>query len=145
MGPQHTGQILVVESNAKLQSELEAELTAMGHIVDTAPGGAEALELVERSTPDVIVIGLESEGMDGFELLAWLRDRRPQLSVLVMTAYADDLTRSDTEALHGIRLLPKPIDVTMVEQLLEASTRGEPIEHITVAGRTTAWVPARQR
>ena len=84
MGPEHTGQILVVESDGKLQSELEAELTAMGHIVDTAPGGAEALELVERSMPDVIIVGLESEGMDGFEFLRKARALVPSASFIAM-------------------------------------------------------------
>jgi two-component system response regulator HydG len=121
MGPEHTGRILVVESNARLQSELEAELTAMGHIVDTAPGGAEALELVERSMPDVIMVGLELEGMDGFELLRRARALVPFASLIAIGESGSTDTVVKAMRCGADRCLTRPVRPDALGLVVERS------------------------
>ena len=51
---------------------------------------AEAVELVERGQPDVVLMDLRMPHLDGVEATARLRDERPTTRVLVLTTYADD-------------------------------------------------------
>ena len=59
-------------------------------VVGTAADGAEALELVERERPDVVLMDLRMPRVDGAEATRQIRDRALSAHVLVLTTYADD-------------------------------------------------------
>ena len=68
-----TARVLVVDdilANVKL---LEAKLTAEYFDVLTARSGVEALEVVQRSVPDIILLDVMMPGMDGFEVCQRLK------------------------------------------------------------------------
>lgn len=58
--------------------------------VGYAEDGKEALELIERQRPDIVVTDLRMPGMDGLELVRTLRHRCPQLPVVLMTALGSE-------------------------------------------------------
>ena len=64
-------------------------LTARGMHVLTAEDGLTALEQIDRHQPDVALIDLRMPGMDGFEVLAAMRERTMNCEAIMMTAYAD--------------------------------------------------------
>ena len=84
MGQPQTGRILVVESDPASQSKLEAELSSLGHVVETASDGFVALEFLERSMPDVVMVALALEGMDSFAFLAQARAVLPNASFIAI-------------------------------------------------------------
>ncbi|MCX8086997.1 MAG: sigma-54 dependent transcriptional regulator [Rhodocyclaceae bacterium] len=84
-----TMNILVVEDDDALRDALIITLEAAGMRAQGAASGPQALELVERETFQMVVSDLRMSPMDGLELLAELRARRPGLPVLLMTAFGD--------------------------------------------------------
>ena len=59
-------------------------------VVGAASNGSEAVELAERLCPDVVLMDLSMPVLDGIAATALLRERLPDVPVLVLTTYADD-------------------------------------------------------
>jgi two-component system, OmpR family, KDP operon response regulator KdpE len=65
--------LLVVDDEAPIRRALEVSLTARGYDVDLAADGEEALELVARHHPDLVILDLGLPGMDGLDVIHGLR------------------------------------------------------------------------
>lgn len=94
-------------------------------VLGTASDGEEAIELVERLRPDVVLMDLRMPRCDGVEATRRLRDLAPATQVIVLTTYADD--RSVIEALRaGARgFLTKDSGAEEIERAITAVARGE--------------------
>ena len=94
-------------------------------VVGTASDGEEAVALVERLRPDVILMDLRMPRRDGVEATRRLRELGSPTHVIVLTTYADD--RSVVEALRaGARgFLTKDAGAEEIERAIAAVVRGE--------------------
>jgi len=80
--------ILIVEDEEHQQILFEEELKEEGYDVVVASSGSQAIELIQRITPDLVVLDVAMPGMDGIEALGRLLARDNQLPVILHTAYA---------------------------------------------------------
>jgi len=80
--------ILIVEDDEHQQLLYQEELKEEGYEVVVASSGEQALELVKRVTPDLVVLDIAMPGMDGVEALGRLLAQDNQLPVILHTAYA---------------------------------------------------------
>jgi DNA-binding NtrC family response regulator len=95
-----TGKILIVEDDETQLRLLQSVLQADGWEVVTAASGDEALAVLDEiEDVDVILSDLLMPGMDGKALLAAVRERRPEVPVIIMTANAS--VDSAVELLHA--------------------------------------------
>jgi len=113
------GRILVVDDEPASRESLGKILVEDGFEVRLAADGDEAVRLVAGEAPDVVVTDLRMPGMDGQELLAWIRKATPDVSVVLMTAHGT--IRSAVQALRegADDYLTKPIDVEEMEVVLD--------------------------
>jgi signal transduction histidine kinase len=106
------GDVLIVDDFADALALYEALLTEDGHKVRTASTGAKALELVEQTEPELVLLDVSMPGMDGVEVLRRLRARRGGGPAVIMLTAA----RREPHAIEaGLRegadaYLTKPID-----------------------------------
>jgi two-component system KDP operon response regulator KdpE len=101
--------ILAVDDDPKILRLLRIELTAQGFQVLTAERGPEALEVIERQRPDLVVLDLIMPGMDGLEVLKRVREKSG-VPVIILTAKG-----TDTDKITGLELgaddyVPKPFN-----------------------------------
>jgi DNA-binding response OmpR family regulator len=80
------GLILVIEDEPGIVDFLERGLRAHGFDVVSALDGESGIERAKTEDVDLIVLDLMLPGRSGLEVLAWLRDSRPGLPVIVLTA-----------------------------------------------------------
>ena len=78
--------ILVVEDEQDLNRILAKTLTAEGYSVDTCFDGVEALDYLEGAEYDAIVLDVMMPRMDGFSLLAQMRESGNETPVIFLTA-----------------------------------------------------------
>jgi DNA-binding NtrC family response regulator len=119
-----TRKILVVDDEQNMRIALYEALSRNGHQVVLAEDGQKALELVEKEAPALVITDIKMPRLDGLELLRRLKEKHPELPVIIMTGYAT--INSAVEALkHGASdyiLKPFPVEVIedTVAQVLDA-------------------------
>jgi PAS domain S-box-containing protein len=118
--------ILVAEDDADLRGVLTTSLIRNGHQVVQARDGAEALAAIERTHIDLLVLDLVMPNIDGFGVLARLKEltRAESLPVIVVTG--TDRATTETEALRlGANVyLSKPVEAAaLTEQVTKLLTR----------------------
>jgi len=91
--------ILLVEDNEAAVIQVKSILESEGYSVDVARGGQEALEYVEKTIPDGIILDLMMPQVDGFEVLNKLRSRKATAMIPVLVLTAKDLTPEDLNKL----------------------------------------------
>src|SRR5438552_3366603 len=104
--------VLIIDDDVALLQALPetVRLRMDGVVVDTADSGAVALNRLDTRDYDAIVTDIKMPGMDGLELLAEIRTRRPDTPTLMITGHGEhDLV---VEALRGgaYDFIRKPID-----------------------------------
>ncbi|WP_025321836.1 sigma 54-interacting transcriptional regulator [Deferrisoma camini] len=103
-------QILVVDDDKDLLRLLSLRLRSAGFRVVTAESGEQALAVLATAQPDLVITDLRMEGMDGMGLYEAIRERRPSLPVIILTAHG-----SIPEAVEATRrgvfgFMTKPFD-----------------------------------
>ncbi len=115
--------ILVVDDETAARSALTELLREEGFEVQSAGDGFKALGRLDGWTPDIVITDLKMPGMDGIQLMDKVRERIPDVSVVVMTAFGT--VESAVEAIqHGADdYLTKPLHLgqllVVVERVLE--------------------------
>ncbi len=79
--------ILIVEDDANLCLLYGSEFADEGYEVRTVQGGADALGEIDRERPDLVVLDIKMEPMDGLEFLDELLKRSRSVPVVINSAY----------------------------------------------------------
>ena len=116
--------ILVVEDEAGARDALQQVLQALGYVV-TITGSAEEAGLLPEDPPfRVVLTDLMLPGILGTELVAGLRDRWPDLRVILMSGYLpDDSVQHEIDS-GRIRFLQKPFDIPALAAEVQAALAG---------------------
>jgi DNA-binding NtrC family response regulator len=84
-----TSQVLIVDDEPRMAEAIAVALARDGHACETCASAEEALTRLDTFEADVVVSDRRMSGMDGIELVRTLRERRPGLPVILVTAYGD--------------------------------------------------------
>jgi two-component system, NtrC family, sensor kinase len=130
-----TPRVLLVDDEIDFLSSLAQRLELRGLPVLTASSGAEALEILDREPQDVVVLDVRMPGMDGIETLRRIKDRHPQVQVVMLTGHADLESSIEGMRFGFFDYLTKPVKLAqLVEKIDEAFSRRRGEE---VVGRET--------
>jgi DNA-binding response OmpR family regulator len=117
--------VLVVEDEAHLAQGLRFNLQAEGHVVDVVGDGETALErLVEKKERfDVVILDVMLPGKSGFDVAAFLRERKNYVPILMLTARgrAEDVLQGFASGADDY--LPKPFELAILIARLESLLR----------------------
>ncbi len=109
--------ILVVDDEPDLadlfRKHFRREARQGTYVMHFAVSGEQALELLaDEIQPELIVIlsDINMPGMDGLQLLGVVKLRRPDLPVMMVTAYGDDERRLRARELGAFEFITKPVD-----------------------------------
>ncbi|HCK82373.1 MAG TPA: nitrogen regulation protein NR(I), partial [Candidatus Competibacteraceae bacterium] len=103
--------VWVIDDDHAIRWVLEKALQRDGMTVAAFESAAGVLDALKRNRPDAVMADIRMPGTNGLELLARLRERAPELPVIIMTAHSD--LDSAVSAYQGgaFDYLPKPFDV----------------------------------
>jgi DNA-binding NtrC family response regulator len=103
--------ILAVDDEQNLLELLLTVLGKRGFKVKTALNGIEALRLLDQESFQLALLDLKMGPVNGVQLLKEIKDRRPVIKVIMMTAYPTNETRSQASANGASAYLTKPVDI----------------------------------
>jgi CheY-like chemotaxis protein len=116
--------ILIVDDEPDIadlfRQRFRREVRQEQYVLHFAGSGEEALRRLAEIHPELIVIlsDINMPGMDGLELLGEIRRVRPDLPVLMVTAYGDDDRKRRADELGAAAFLSKPVDFEQLKQHL---------------------------
>ena len=113
------GHILLVDDDAQIRTSLSEALEDFGFLVDLAESAEEALSKIASSKPDIVLSDIRMPGMDGIELLKLLRERTPDVDVVLMTAFDDMPTVVSAMREGAFDFLVKPVNLDELEEVLK--------------------------
>ena len=91
------------------------------YVMHFAASGEQALDVLAgeiRPRLAVVLSDINMPGMDGLELLGEIKQRRPDLPVMMVTAYGDDDRRRRARELGAFEFITKPVDFDHLKQQL---------------------------
>jgi C4-dicarboxylate-specific signal transduction histidine kinase len=120
-GPPARLRILLVDDEAEVRQAFGPMLETLGHDVETAGSGLEALELIQDGLRvDLVILDLDMPGLSGAHTLPRLLALRPGLAVMLATGRGDDPIGPLLAGRPNLSGLDKPFDLEQVRVRLEA-------------------------
>ncbi|MGZ3715247.1 MAG: response regulator, partial [Ktedonobacterales bacterium] len=110
--------ILVVDDEENLNWSLVNSLRKEGYTADGALTGEDAQRRMTATRYDCVISDVKMPGMDGFELLQWLRQHCPRTRVIMMTAFGSHTARQEAMRSGVIAYLEKPFDLATLKEEL---------------------------
>lgn len=122
-----TLKVLIVDDHPVLAEALATRLNAEPdlRVIGTAHSAPSAESAVDRLAPDVVVLDVELGDSDGLELAADLRERHPDLRVVVVTCHDDVPTATRAVRVGAYGLVTKDASVDHLTAAIRGAVRGE--------------------
>lgn len=138
--------ILICDDQAIIRDGLEMllKLEKDIEVVGQAQDGAEAVELVGKDQPDLVLMDLKMPGLNGIEATRQIRTRYPQIKVLVLTTYDDDEWVFDAIRAGASGYLLKDTPREEVIKAVKGTAAGKTFVDPMVAGKLLHQVADKQ-
>jgi CheY-like chemotaxis protein len=104
--------IVVADDEVRIRMLYNEVLSGLGYEVHSAKDGIEAWKLFQEHEPDLVILDVKMPEMHGFEVLEKIRERNPEVPVLICSAYpklGDDPT---VLTMGVVGFINKPIDIS---------------------------------
>lgn len=138
--------IIICDDQAVIRDGLEMLLTLEKdfEVIGTAQDGAEAVELVSKNQPDLVLMDLKMPGMNGIEATRQIRTNFPEVKVLVLTTYDDDEWVFDAIRAGASGYLLKDRPREEVIKAIRGTVEGKSFVDPAVAGKLMGQVADNQ-
>jgi len=121
MGQKSKELILIVEDEEGMREALCEWLTEGGYKVETAKNGEDGLRIISDYDVALVLLDLRLPGKDGISVLKEAKTIRPQLKVIIITAYPSPQTKEAALKEGAVDYLPKPFDLNDLEKLIQGT------------------------
>jgi PAS domain S-box-containing protein len=116
--------VLVVEDNPDVRETTLQRVEGLGYVVEEAPNGPEAVKILEKR-PDIALVFSDvvmAGGMSGYDVGRWVKERKPEIKVLLTSGFAPEVAQSGQEG--EFRVLRKPFSRAELARALSDTLYG---------------------
>jgi two-component system OmpR family response regulator len=117
--------VLIVDDEEELVSALAERLKLRGFDAGGVTTAADALARLDTESWDVVLVDVKMPGMGGLELLRQVKDRHPEVQVVLITGHSSVREAEEGSALGGYEYLIKPVPIDELARVLRAAAREE--------------------
>ena len=117
--------LLIVDDDESLRWVTQVQLQQSGYEVKSSSDAIQALQMMEDSTPDLVITDMKMPGMSGLDLLKKIRTAYPEVIVIVATAYGTVETAVEAMKAGAFDYITKPVNI---DELRLTVQRG--LEHL---------------
>ena len=115
--------IMLVDDEREFVETLSERLLLKDFDTAVVYGGQEALSLVDRDEPEVMVLDLKMPGIDGVEVLRRIKKEHPDVEVIILTGQSSKEDEETCLGLGAFAYLKKPVDVELLARTMQAAYR----------------------
>ncbi len=119
--------VLIVEDDPVLREALAETMTIAGHTYITAKDGKEALTLLDLHNPSVVLTDIRMDNLDGNQLLSNIKKNRPNIPVILMTAYGSVEDAVTAMRYGAVDYLQKPFSAQLLTEKINQYIKTEVI------------------
>ena len=83
----------------------------------------QALSLMDKEEPEVMVLDLKMPGIDGLEVLRKVKTSRPEIEVIILTGHGHEADRKLCMQLGAFAYLQKPLDINELSETIEKANK----------------------
>jgi DNA-binding NtrC family response regulator len=115
--------ILIVDDEPTILMTMSHVLSGKDTMVITSSRIEEAEEALARYTFDLVIADIRlsgMEGIEGLELLSYVKQLNPKTNVIIMTAYGSDEMREEAYRRGAFRYFEKPIDIPQLIETVQS-------------------------
>jgi excisionase family DNA binding protein len=116
--------VLVVDDDPKLREFMRINLTMEGYSVREAASAEEALEAIEDTAPELVLLDVVMPGVDGWQMLQRMQERHGSIPVIMFSGKVDETSAADAEQRGARGFIGKPFDP---QQLIERAKQLVPV------------------
>lgn len=109
------GKILIVDDDPSVLRFLERFLTKKSYEVSIAGNGTEAIEIIKKELPQVVLLDIKMPMMSGIEVLKEIKKISPMIGVIMITAVQEEETAQEAMKLGADDYICKPFDLEYLE------------------------------
>ena len=120
--------VLVIDDDPGIRDYLETLATRQGYGVYTAADGETALAGLEKTSPDLITLDAVLPGMDGLETLRRIKERVPEVPVIMLSGHGQARTIVEAMRLGATDFLRKPFEVEELELAFRKALENRALE-----------------
>lgn len=106
--------VLLVDDEEEFLAVMSERLATRGMDVSTSLSAEDALEKIGAQMFDAVVLDLQMPGMDGLEALKRMKQKRPELQVILLTGHATVQKGVEAIKLGAMDLVEKPVDLDVL-------------------------------
>ena len=107
--------ILIADDEASLRLVLQTAINKVGYYVDTVKNGKEALHMAQENHYDVVILDIRMPEMDGLQAFYEIHKIKPNLPIILMTAFGSSETAVDAMKLGAYDYILKPFNLEEVK------------------------------
>jgi CheY-like chemotaxis protein len=116
MAEKKLGDLMIVDDNEGVRHLVSRWLERAGFTVSQAKDGAEAMEIIRKAPPDVVLADIRMPKINGLELARMIKRDFPAVKVVLMTAYSSPQTIAQAKREGVDDYLEKPFTQDQVEK-----------------------------
>lgn len=112
--------LLIVDDEIDIREFAKSFFKKRGIDVFTASGGRQALDLIEKESPNLVLLDVRMEEMTGIEVLRELRVKKNSSKIIMVTGVEDDETIEEANKLGVLGYIHKPLVLDELEKIVLA-------------------------
>lgn len=105
------GKVLIVDDQFGIRILLNEVLQKEGYETYQAANGVQALDILQKHSPDLVLLDMKIPGMDGIEILKRMKVIDKDIQVIIMTAYGELDMIQEAKNLGALTHFAKPFDI----------------------------------
>lgn len=113
------GKILIVDDQFGIRILLNEVFQKEGYTTFQAANGFQALDIVDKHSPDLVLLDMKIPGMDGIEILKRMKAVDPDIQAIIMTAYGELDMIQEAKDLGAITHFAKPFDIDEIRDAVK--------------------------
>lgn len=110
--------ILILDDEKGLCDQLKKYFRKRGYTVFAVTNGKEALSVLKKESPQILVLDIRMDGVTGLDVLKKAKEDNPKVKAVMITGLDDEATKNQAKQLGADEYLTKPFSYDILERLV---------------------------